>query len=240
MSATRQPTAAVRLSRIADAAAIVPGRMLQGLFGTMGLVRPTAKPLHPSGTMHAATIERFGLTGAERVGVPWVDESGTSRVLVRFSRATGLPEPLPDIHGLAIRILDGGGEADLLLATTGLGPVTRFLLWPTRSARDSSYSTLMPYSTPQGPLLIAATPDRSNPGRLRLATASPRGPWTAFAELVLDTSKTLGSGDESISFDPILHQVDGLASYAWATRLREGAYRAARWSRTGRRGRRLR
>ena len=37
----------------------------------------------------------------------------------------------------------------------------------------------------------------------------------------------------SPSFDPVLHQLPGLAYYGWAAAMREGAYRAARRSRSG-------
>jgi hypothetical protein len=92
--------------RLANAAAIVPGRILEGVFGLAGLVRPAAKPLHPSGRLRTARLQRHGLSGPDRTGVPWIDDPGESRALVRFSRAVGLPDVLPDIHGLAIRIQD--------------------------------------------------------------------------------------------------------------------------------------
>jgi len=213
--------------RLASVAAIVPGRVLQGVFGAVALVRPAPKPLHPSGTLHPSTIRRFGLSGADRVDVAWIDEAGESRAVVRFSRATGLPTSLPDIHGLAIRVDD----ADLLLATTGLGRVSRFLLRPSRRPDTSTYSTLFPYRGPRGAVLVAALPDAQEPERLLLALASPRGDWKVFGDLRVEDPDPSATGDSSISFDPILRQLDGLAYYEWATRLREGAYRAARWSR---------
>jgi len=214
--------------RLANAAAIVPGRVLQGVFGTVAVLRPAPKPLHPSGTLHRSTIQRFGLAPDDRVGVPWIDEAGASPALVRFSRATGLPRVLPDIHGLAVRV-DG---ADLLLATTGLGPMSRFLLRPSRRPDDSTYSTLFPYRGPRGAVLLAAIPDVHEPGRLFLALAAPRGAWKVFGDLRVHDADPSATGDSAISFDPILRQLDGLAYYEWAVRLRAGAYRAARRSRS--------
>jgi hypothetical protein len=219
---------------VAAAAATVPGRVLQGVFGIMGVLRPAPKPLHPSGTLRRSTIRRHGLTDGERVGVPWIDEAGTSDAVGRFSRATGLPDALPDIHGLAIRVLDDPADpADILLATTGLGCLTRFVLRPSRSAASGAYSTLLPYSTSSGPVLLAAVPDRREAGRLFLAVASPLGHWTVFADLRVADPDPAATGD-AISFDPILNQLEGLGYYPWATQLREGAYRAARWSRSRR------
>jgi hypothetical protein len=223
--------------RVADVAAVVPGRVLQGVFGAVGLLRPAAKPLHPSGRLLRLHVRRFGLAGTDRIGVPWIDDAGDSTGVARLSRATGLPDVLPDIHGLALRIHDhtaDGEDADILLATTGLGPLSRFVLRPTRSATGSPYTTFLPYRTPSGPLLLAVTPDPVDPSRRFVSFASPRGAWRVFAELRIDQPGDAGeapTGDESISFDPVLHQVDGLAQYPWVTRLREGAYQAARWTR---------
>lgn len=226
-----------RLSRAAEIAAIVPGRTLQMVFGALGVVRPAPKPLHPSGRLRRVRVHRLGLPAQDRVGVPWIDEPGDSTGVVRFSRATGLPEWLPDIHGLAIRVEDGaaeGGHADLLLATTGLGRLTRFVLRPTRTPTGSSYSTLLPYRAAGGPVLVAATSDPADDDRLVLVVASGTGAWRVFADLAIMPSAEDSTGDTSISFDPILHQLDGLEQYPWVVRLREGAYRAARRTRGAR------
>ena len=223
--------------RLADAAAIVPGRVLEGVFGLVGLVRPAAKPLHPSGRLLTAHLHRHGLGGADRTGVPWIDDPGESHAVARFSRAAGLPHVLPDVHGLALRVQDpapGHEPADILMATTGLGAVTRFVLLPTRSPGARAYSTLLPYRTAGGPLLLAATADRRDSSRRLLAVATPRGDWRVFGHLVIDDDDTSGTGDASISFDPVLHQLEGLAYDRWAVRLREGAYRAARRTRGAR------
>jgi hypothetical protein len=225
--------------RVADAAAIVPGRILQGVFGLVGLVRPAAKPLHPSGRLQTARVHRHGLSGTDRTGVPWIDDPGESRAVARFSRAAGLPDVLPDVHGLAIRVQDpapGREHADLLMATTGLGAVTRFVLLPSRTPVGSTYSTLLPYRTVSGPLLLAATPDPDS-SRMVLAVASLRGEWRVFGQLLLGDDDASRTGDESISFDPVLHQLEGLAYDRWVVRLREGAYRAARRTRGARAGR---
>jgi hypothetical protein len=218
--------------RVADIAAVVPGLVLQGVFGAVGRVRPAPKPLHPTGTLQPVSIRRFGLAEADRVGVPFVDEPGRIDGVARFSRAAGLPAPLPDVHGLAIRV-DGptaeGDHADILMSTTGLGAVSRFVLRPTRGRGDAPYSTLLPFRTSRGALLLAATPDPHDPARMFLAYAALRGGWRVFGELT--TAESSATGDTSISFDPVLHQLAGLEYYAWAARLRAGSYRAARRSR---------
>lgn len=220
------------VQRVGEVAATVPGAVLSGVFGAAGRLRPTAKPLHPRGTLHSAVVRRSGL--AEPSGVPWLDEPGTDQALIRLSRATGVPDPLPDIHGLALRVPVGDRHADLLFASTGLGPITRFTLFAARRASRHPYSTLLPYRTPSGPLLLAAIPVDEDAPHLTLAVASMRGPWRTFGQLQIDEGPVdAPTGDESVSFDPVTNQLPGLDYYPWAAQLREGAYRASRSSRGG-------
>jgi hypothetical protein len=205
----------------------VAGKALEGVFAAVSRVRPADKPLHPRGALHTASIERFGMR--EAVGVPWIDKAGTSTGVVRLSRATGLPPSLPDIHGLALRLSDGDRPADILFATTGLGRATRFVLLPSQHAGQRAYTTLLPYRSPSGPVLLAANPVGTTSSEFTLSWAAVAGPWQDFARMTLSRSAT----QESPSFDPVLNQLPGLAYYAWAANLREGAYRAARRSRSG-------
>jgi hypothetical protein len=205
----------------------VAGKALEGVFAAVSRVRPADKPLHPRGELHTASIERIGMPSA--VGVPWIDEAGTSTGVVRLSRATGLPSSLPDIYGLALRLSDGEQPADILFATTGLGRATRFVLLPSRHAGQRGYTTLLPYRSPSGPLVLAAKPIGATSSEFTLSCAAVAGPWQSFARMTLSRSTTR----ESPSFDPVLNQLPGLAYYAWAANLREGAYRAARRSRSG-------
>jgi hypothetical protein len=216
--------------RLAGGLATVPGTALRLTFGAVARIRPQAKPLHPEGTLRAGTVHRSGL--GEPVGVPWIDEPGRTEVQLRLSRAIGFPDTVPDIHGLAMRIpLADGGHADLLLATTGLGRLTRFLLAPGRRPDDRSYSTLLPYCTPTGPLLLAATP-RNDGSTFALSCARPRGQWQPFGYVEIAKDAQQGAtGDISVAFDPVTNQLPGLSYYPWVRNLREGAYRAARRAR---------
>ena len=87
-------------------------------------------------------------------------------------------------------------------------------------------STLLPYRSPTGPLLLGATQDA--PGRWTLAVASPQGPWRRFGAL----TTVDGAGDADVSFDPVRNAVPGLDVPDWVRRLREPSYRTARRSRT--------
>ena len=214
---SRVPSA---LRGVATAAARGAGRVLEA--GTQALAtRRAPKPLHPRGTVWEAELVRTG--SLLPTGVPWLDEPGTERAIVRVSAAVGLPHGWPDFQGLALRLPEHG-DADILLASTGRGPLTRFLLRPVRSSGWHLVTTLLPYRGPEGPLLLAAAP--AEPGHHVLLRAEGRGPWVAFAALRL-----LRASAEAPSFDPILRPPPGLDNYDWVTRLRAPSYRAARGDR---------
>ncbi|NGN93922.1 hypothetical protein G5C66_14360 [Nocardioides sp. KC13] len=202
----------------------VVGRVLQTAVGVLAHLRPADKPLHPHGTVHLAVLRRH--PGAT-TGAAFLDEGGTDEVVVRLSRATGLPEPVPDVNGLALRVPTIRGEhADLLLATTGQGRWTRFLLAPRTGLPDGFFSTLLPYRTPTGPVWVGA---QLVEGTWQLMWARAGTDWTSFATLEL----TVESGrDLLLSFDPTRATPPGLEIYEWHRRVRAPAYATARKSRT--------
>ncbi|HWJ82951.1 MAG TPA: hypothetical protein VNS55_12005 [Nocardioides sp.] len=215
-------------SLVTDTAAGALGGVLAGASRVLTHLRRGPKPLHPEGEVVSGTLRRTGSAGC---GVPWLESTGTDDVVVRLSRAVGLPDALPDIYGLAVRVPAGGRPADLLLASTGLGPVTRFVLTAGRVVTSRPLTTLLPYRSPQGPLLIAARPSRpradgvGDPLQFDLLWSLGLGRWTRFGELVV--SDQVGP-DPTISFDPIENPLPDLEVYSWVRRLREPAYGAAR------------
>ena len=118
------------------------------VFGAAALVRRT-KPLHPAGSVGEGTLE---ITAPQReLGVPLLADRGTHRCTVRWSRAMGLPDSLPDFEGLALRFEGGDGEpADLLFASTGTGAVSRFLLAPRSPGSHGPQTTLLPVQRAEG------------------------------------------------------------------------------------------
>jgi hypothetical protein len=205
------------------------GRALGDLFGAVGRVRRPRKPLHPHGTVLPASLTRSGLD--EPCGIAWLDEPGRDDVLVRFSRGAGLPDPLPDVLGLAMRIpMPDGRHADLLFASTGMGRLTRFLLRPGRNAAASSYSTLLPYRAPEGPLFLSCKPAVAERGVcFELGLAVGVGPWRVFGQL--DVPDAEPAQDADITFDPMTNTLPDLQPADWVVRIRERAYRKARQSR---------
>lgn len=171
------------------------------------------------------------IANVRRSGVRWLDTAGTDDVVVRVSRAVGLPHPWPDIHGIALRVPVPGGHADVLLASTGLGPATRFLLLPGRDVGRRPLTSLLPYRGPEGPLFLGCRPagpvtgDATTPPAFTLLWSHRLGDWVEFGRLELSTTS---GPDPAISFDAVTNPLPGLATYGWVRRLREPAYRAAR------------
>ena len=211
---------------VARAASSAGGQVLRGATRIIA-ARPAAKPLHPRGSVVRGTLHRFG--AEDRTGAAWLDQAGDDHVLVRQSRAVGLPSPVPDIFGLALRVpTEGGRHGDLLFASTGLGPLTRFTLTPARSPYGRPLTTLLPYRTPAGAVLLSAV--FHDETKVALAWAIGSGPWHPFAELLLHQDP-VDEADLPLSFEPVSNVLPGLETYEWVRRLREPAYTTARRSR---------
>ncbi len=215
----------------------VVGRALGAGFATLAAVR-RPHPIHPHGVLLRGTLRRTG--SGLRTGIRWIDEPDPKpvTVLARASRSAGVPPPLPDVIGLAVRFETDAGTADLELASTGAGWPSRFWLLVHRSPSRAHLSSMLPYRSPSGPVLIAArsvTPDDlpttpealaerlgSEPWRLVLLVARPRGQWHPFAELELQRQP--GPLDPLLRFDAGRHPLPGAQHYAWVQRLRQPSY----------------
>ncbi len=198
--------------------------MLAVATRTIAALRPAAKPLHPDGVVLVGRIDRRG--SAAPSGVGWIDAPGQDGVVVRLSRAVGLPHPLPDIHGLALRIPTTEGDGDLLLASTGWGRLGRFVLTFGRRPGSRPLTSLLPYRTSAGPVLLGARAVGS--GSYELSWAPYDGDWLVFATLTITDQP---AETQDLSFDPVLNQLPGLSQYPTVERLREPAYGRARTSR---------
>jgi hypothetical protein len=145
----------------------------------------------------------------------------------------GLPQRLPDILGLALRITPaGGGTADLLFASTGWKVPGRFLLMPKLDVASARLTTLMPYRGVKGPVLLGLRTLNLPAGSLAdaewvlgLSWASPSGRWHPCGELRLRAAAD--PADIPLRFNPLENKPPGAETYAWTRRLRERSYRAA-------------
>lgn len=207
----------------------VTGDALGAVFGALAAVR-RGKPIHPRGRVVRGRLERTG--APEPWGVPWLDEPSVDEGVVRLSRAVGLPDGWPDVLGLAIRFTGDGEDHDLLLATTGLGALTRYVLVPRIDPATAVYSSLLPFDTPRGRALLSATPEEPQAGAPVFAVhvAQPRGPWHRFATLRLDLDPA-DAGDAALEFDPVHNPPPGLSFPPALAALRAPSYRAAQLAR---------
>jgi hypothetical protein len=215
-------------ANLPDRFASLGGGVLAGVIRAMA-VRPAAKPLHPRGRVLHARLRHQ--VPDPPTGVAWLDTPGEEDVLVRLSRAVGLPRVLPDIQGVAVRVPLQQGHADLLFASTGTGAATRFLLTPAGRLGGRPLTTLLPYRSPRGALLLALRVASTD--RMELLVAGAVGDWSRAGDLVLGE----GTGDEMLELDPVHHEVPGLPNYEWVRRLREPSYALARTHRSRRRER---
>lgn len=202
-------------------------------FGT--LARLTGRrALHPRGVVVDAVLHREGLhppSGAAFADEVPADGLAEEPVRVRLSRASGLPPPLPDVLGLAMRLTTrDGSPGDLLLSTSAPAPVARHLLVPRRDPWTATYTSLAPFAAPDGPLMVGALPIGDQAFALTVAT--PRGRWRRFAVLALPSLD--GAEDDSVGFDPVLHPLPGLGMPRGLRRLRRDSYAASRAGRNRR------
>jgi hypothetical protein len=105
------------------------------------------RSLHPVGVGYRGWLEVFGDRRRWR-NVPLLERTSTRAALVRCSRAAGLPEPLPDVLGIAVKLLDTygpGADQDLLFSSVPDRPTLRGVLVPARSFLRGAFSTLLPY-----------------------------------------------------------------------------------------------
>lgn len=197
------------------------------------------RPIHPHGVALVGTV-RF-LTGSAPTGLAFFDSPAFAELAVsaRASRSLGLPAPLPDVIGLALRFATPAGPADVLFASTGFGVPSRFWLAFHRSPSLARFTTLFPYRSPRGPVLLAArTIEPQNlptapadlaaalertTWRLRLYSATPAGRWHPFAivELGRPAASELDTTDR---YDPIRNPLPGSDWYPWERRLRDPSY----------------
>ena len=203
------------MSRVAS----VAGSAIGTVFGAVAALRGT-KPLHPRGSVHPAELVR---TGARTPwGVPWLDEPGVDRGIVRLSRSIGLPQGWPDVLGLAFRFTDRTGDHDLLMASTRTAPVLRHAVLLRVDPFATAYSSSFTYRTPRGPVVLAVEPRGQRSFALHVAH-----PWGDWQELgLLRVAEDLG--DPPVDLDAVRNSLPGLAMSPVLAALREPSYAQAR------------
>lgn len=212
------------------------GSALSAAFGLLQRVRHP-RPIHSRGVVLSG--EMRWIPDAAPSGIAFIDDAPGSpvRVVARVSRSLGLPAPLPDIIGLALRIDVDGTACDLELASTGWNVPGRFLLLPHRRPERARLGTLLPYRGPRGPVVLTArtrrgrppaTDPRELPGHddsawtLTVAHVTPAGPWHPFA--VLELRRDADQDDHGLRFDTVRRPIPGARAYRWVSALRQPSY----------------
>ena len=140
---------------------------------------------------------RLTVSGGAGTGAPLLDQPASFDVLVRVSRSVGLPLPLPDVLGLAVRVLDAhgpGAHQDLLLDSTRPEPVLRRLPWPARDHLGALHCSLLPYDVAGRRVLLGARglagsatlDDLPDAFDVALLLATPHGKWQEWGQLRTD------------------------------------------------------
>jgi hypothetical protein len=200
-----------------------------------------ARAFHPRGMTFGGRA-RFPV-GGRPPGFP----TGEFRAVVRFSRGAGLPDALPDVLGIGIRLVDADGpdrHQDLLLASAWPSVAGRRLLRPGRSfTGDTIFSSLLAYEAAGRRVLFAARVAGTEPvefGRIadllvrgravHLLWATPGGDWQALGEVHL--AEMLGEDeDRRLDLDPY-HTVPDLVPVGLLNQLRRPTYAASREGRS--------
>ncbi|MDL4819823.1 DUF1990 family protein [Actinomadura opuntiae] len=220
---------------LTEMAAAVSARSFTALARVRG-----GRPLHPRGLVLDAALR---LSGTSHFwGVPLLDETVELRGVARLSRSVGLPPPLPDILGLALRWRqpeDGGAPSELLLATTGHGRLTRHLLRPAVRWGPGFYGSLAPYAAGDRHVLLGAVARRPVPSglgalaraaaerpiALDLVVTTELGRWERFGELIL-TGPGRTDDREPVRFNPARHPIPGLRPAGPLQQVRKRTYDA--------------
>lgn len=177
--------------------------------------------IHPRGTTRTGRLEVHGVDLPARL----LRTPATYDVVVRLSRSLGLPRPLPDVLGIAVRVLDAYGEhghQDLLLDTGASPPLLRRLPLP-RTTRSAMHSSLLRYDAGGVRVLLGAREVTRD--RWELVVASPHGSWQTWGAVTLGPQLRAPLGRQ-LRFDPWTTG-DDLRPAGVLNALRRGAYSAS-------------
>ena len=194
----------------------LPRTALASTLGAATALRG-ARVFHPHGRTHDAVVTAAGGMGT---GATLLDAPGRHQGGVRLSRGAGLPAPLPDVEGLALRLPGlgvDGAPLDLLINSAW-----RYAFVP--SAIAPTWSAILPHRTGDGRLVLLGA--RPCDGGFTLLVADPLGPWRQWGRLSLGPELD----GEDLRFAPTIGAPD-LRPVELFRRLRAQAYDASQAAR---------
>ncbi len=197
---------------------------------------------HPDGVLAEGSIQRVAPAHS---GLP-VPSGG---IVARVSKAAGTPGALPDVIGLALRIVpqaDVNTDWDILLASAGSGLLGRAIgLRPVASWTGHTMTSLVPLRYREVNwwlrariatkingvgVSLASVRDQLDRGEIEVELDQARGAsrFCPLARATLTNVFTPQLGDD-VSFDPVRHTAQGVELYPrWLADLRARAYDRSR------------
>jgi hypothetical protein len=165
----------VRELRLWTAAAAAPATAA-GFYALAVLRR--RRSLHPTGVGYQGQLVVGD--GPGRPSVSLLRPGSAYPALLRFSRGAGLPEPLPDALGVAIKLPNvhgPGADQDLLLTSSTSRPLLRRLLFPARGFVRGAFSTALPYDLDGERVVVLLVPVPPRNGRSPRGVTAAAAPW---------------------------------------------------------------
>ncbi len=170
-------------------------------MGALAALR-RGKAVHPQGEVYEATLQIAGAPEAPQ-GASLLTRPGERRAVVRFSRSLGVPRPLPDLLGLALRVLDAYGpdrHQDFLLVTSIDRPVLRHVFVPARGIADRAYSSSLPYRAGDEEFVVGVLPISEQRFQLAVAPLIGRGTFRPVGEIRI--GRRLDDVADALRFNP--------------------------------------
>jgi hypothetical protein len=231
------------------------GLSIGAVLAALAAVR-RGKAFHPDGVVYDARLAITGDPAAPKAAELLARRSEHG-VIARFSRAVGLPRPIPDLLGLSLRVPDAYGSGwhqDFLLVTSADYPLLHHIFLPARDVQQRPYTSSLPYRAEEDLFLVGAVPQPSSPradgrneferleaaastGRLAfdLAVAPVSGRFRAVGTLHI--GRRLRHELDALRFNP-WNTGGGMEPAGWLNGARDRAYKLSQgaWRRTRRDG----
>ncbi len=227
------------------------GLSIGAVLAALAAVR-RGKAFHPDGVVYDACLSIVGDSAAPQAA-ELLSRRGEHRAIARFSRAVGLPRPLPDLLGLSLRVPDAYGSGlhqDFLLVTSADFPLLHHVFLPARDVQRRPYSSSLPYRADDDLFLVGALPQPGSPRpvgsnefeRLEAAASTGQLAFEVAVAAVMGRFRAVGSlhiggrldqGLDALRFNP-WNTGGGMEPAGWLNGARDRAYKLSQsaWRRT--------